>query len=250
MKITLIRNATLRLEYAGHTLVIDPYFAAAKSLPSYAGRSKNPLVDLPIAPLAILDGTEAVLISHTHTDHFDALAQEMLPKNMPLFCQPADEALIRRKGFTDVTVVGEAVQWQNIRIQRTEGRHGSSNAVLSDMGVVSGFVLRAENEPTLYLAGDTVWYDAIAKIVSETQPDVIVSHSGGAMWGDDELIVMDAEQTIALCKYAPQSKIVAVHLEALDHCTVTRQALSVAADKAKVSAQQLFIPTDGESIDF
>ncbi len=248
MKLTLIRNATLRLEYAGQLILVDPYLAAAKTLPAYAGKSENPLVDLPIPAEMVVEGAAAVLVSHTHTDHFDPVAQELLPKNLPLFCQPADAAFIAGKGFARVFPIATELSWRGIHIRRTDGRHGSSDSVLADMGTVSGFVLRAAGEPTLYLAGDTVWTDAVAAEIDRTCPDVIVTHSGGAVWGDGEFIVMDAAQTVAVAEYAPHSKIIAVHLEALDHCTVSRKQLKKAAKKAGIGRKLLIIPADGETV--
>ncbi len=39
-------------------------------------------------------------------------------------------------------------------MSRTSGRHGSGQ-IGEQMGAVSGFVLAAAGEPTLYIAGDT-----------------------------------------------------------------------------------------------
>ncbi len=50
MRLQLIRSATLRLDYAGHHLLIDPYFAPKHSRPTYTGKSPNPLIDLPLSP--------------------------------------------------------------------------------------------------------------------------------------------------------------------------------------------------------
>lgn len=50
MQIQLIRNATLHITYAGHIFLIDPYLAAKHTMPSFAGISPNPLVDLPFSP--------------------------------------------------------------------------------------------------------------------------------------------------------------------------------------------------------
>jgi hypothetical protein len=58
---------------------------------------------------------------------------------------------------------------------------------------------------------------------------------------------MDEEQTIALCRAAPDAVVVAIHLEALDHCTVTRATLRSMAEKRGITAQQLVIPADGET---
>lgn len=250
MKITLIRNATLRVNYAGHTLLIDPYFAPKHTLPSFTGRSQNPMVGLPDTPAEIINGVEMVVVSHLHTDHFDPPAQEMLPKDTPIFCQPGDERQIGEKGFSSVSPIDTDVVWNEITIIRTAGRHGTSQAVLSDMGQVSGFVFKADSEPILYIAGDTVWYADVQAAIDQHQPDVIVTHSGGAVWGDNELIIMDAEQTANVCRYAQNSKVVAIHLEALDHCLTSRADLRDYATNAGVPEAQLLIPGDGETLEF
>ena len=80
MKIQLIRNATMRLNYASIGILTDPLFAAKHTLSSYAGKSRNPLVDLPMSPPEVLVDVDMVLLSHLHSDHFDRCAQEILPK--------------------------------------------------------------------------------------------------------------------------------------------------------------------------
>jgi hypothetical protein len=92
-----------------------------------------------------------------------------------------------------------------------------------------------------------VLYPPVVETIKETSPDIIVTHSCGAKW-DGDLIVMDAEQTIATCELAKDACIVAVHMEALDHATVSRADLRRAADVAKISARRLLIPADGETL--
>lgn len=103
MRLQLIRSATLLLDYAGQHILIDPFFAPKHSRPSYTGRSPNPLVELPLPPEQILDGVELVIVSHLHSDHFDPVAHQLVPKTLPLLCQPGNEETIRDKGFLDVT---------------------------------------------------------------------------------------------------------------------------------------------------
>ena len=250
MKIKLIRNATLKITVAGHTFLIDPYFAPKHTLPSFTGRSPNPMVDLPETPADVLADCEMVLVSHLHTDHFDKVAQNLLPKRLPIYCQPGNEGKIGEAGFEDVTPITDRIIWQDVTITRTPGRHGTSASILGLMGEVSGFVLAAVGEPTVYWMGDTVWYKDVQQVIDQYKPDIIVTHSGGAVWGDGELIIMDAAQTVAVCQYAPQSKVIATHLEALDHCLSTRSDLADAAKEAKIQANQLFIPEDGVELDF
>lgn len=246
MQIQLIRNATMRITYAGHLFLADPYFAPKHSRPSFTGRSPNPLVDLPLTPDEIMHGIEMIIVSHLHSDHFDPLAQELLPKDVPLFCQPGDAETIRAKGFRDVRPVDEGVIWNGISFHRVAGSHGTSSGVLGDMGQVSGFIFQAEGEPLVYWCGDTVWYEETVKTIQKWNPNVVITHSSGAVWGPEkELIVMDASQTLAACLAAPGSQVVAVHMEALDHGTVSRERLREAAYRAGVEGR-LVVPEDGE----
>lgn len=249
MNLQLIRNATLRLHYGGQLLLIDPYFAPKHSLPSYAQKSNNPLVDLPLSIDEITQDVDALIVSHLHTDHFDSVAKERLEKDLPLFCQPTNDTAIREGGFRDVRVLETVTDWHGVTITRTDGRHGEGDTAQL-MGKVSGFVFQAEGEPTIYWCGDTVWYETVQQVIDAYQPDIIVTHSCGAVWGDDPRpIVMDAEQTVALCQYAPQSKVIAVHMEALDHATVSRADLRAYADEQGISTDRLLIPADGDMIE-
>jgi hypothetical protein len=71
--------------------------------------------------------------------------------------------------------------------------------------------------------GDTIWCEPVADLIEQIQPDIIITHSCGAMWGNNELIVMDAAQTLEVCQAAPNSVVIATHMDALDHATVSRE---------------------------
>jgi len=248
MKLRLLRNATLKLDYAGRTVLIDPFFAPKHSRPSFTGRSPNPTVDLPASTDDILAGVELVVVSHLHADHFDPVAQQLVPKHLPLICQPGDEATIRNAGFIDVAPLVDVQEWNGLRLTRREGSHGLG-PVVEKMGKVMGFTLEAEGEPGIYWAGDTVLYPPVTETIEATSPDIIVTHSCGARW-DGDLIVMDAGQTIAVCELSPRSTVIAVHMEALDHATVSRDDLRRAADARGGAAARLLIPQDGETLSF
>lgn len=253
MKLQLIRNAMLRLHYAGHLILIDPDLAPAFSRRSFTGRSQNPMVELPIPIDQILQDVELVVVSHLHQDHFDTVAYEVVPKHLPLLCQPGDETFIHEKGFQDVTPLESSYTWQGIHFTRIGGHHGTGE-VETIMKNVMGLIIQAAGEPTIYWAGDTILCDEVRQAISEYTPDVIVTHSCGAMWPDSAgerwLIVMDASQTVESCRIAPpQTTIIATHMEALDHATTTRADLRNGATAAGISADRLLIPADGELLE-
>ena len=162
-----------------------------------------------------------------------------------MFCQPGDEARILAKGFRSVTPIADALTWQGIHITRTRARHGSG-VWAEKMGNVSGFVFRAQGEPTVYWCGDTVWYEDVAQTILREQPAVIITHSSGACFEANEPIVMDAAQTIEVCRAAPNAIVVAVHLESLDHGMALRGDLRALAEREGIAPERLLIPADGE----
>ena len=247
MQIRLIRNATMRLAYGGRDFLLDPFLAPPKTLESFAGVSPNPIAGLPCPAAEVLAGAEVTVLSHLHIDHFDPIAQELLSDYKPILCQPGDEDRIAAMGFKDITPIVDSITWRGISINRCSGRHGSG-ALADQMGRVSGFVFRADGEPTLYWAGDTVWYDEVRSTIEQFRPDVIITHSSGAKFGESDPIVMDAEQTVTVCQAAPQATIIAVHMESLDHGTVSRADLRKVADSAAIRTGRLLIPADGERI--
>jgi len=246
MQLELIRNATLKITYGGRVLLIDPYFAPRHSLPSFTGRSANPMTELPRSIDDILQSVELVIVSHLHTDHFDAVAKERVPKALPIFCQPGDEGRIRDEGFTNVTPLTQSITWQGVTITPRQGSHGVG-PVVEKMGPVIGLTLEADGEPAVYWAGDTVLYPPVTETIREFSPDIIVTHSCGARW-DGDLIVMDDKQTLEVSRLAPQATIVATHMEALDHASVTRQDLRQTAEAGGLDPSRLLIPADGETL--
>jgi len=250
MKLQLIRNATLKITYANQTILADPMLSVKGAFDPFAGNARNPTVELPIAVEHILAGLGCVMVSHPHPDHFDIVAQESLPKGLPVFCQPGDESMLTTAGFQQVTPIENAHTWQGITLTRTGGQHGMG-PVLERMGQVSGFIFQASGEPTIYWVGDTIWCDAVEIAIANFKPDIIITNSGGAkVPGYDSLILMDEAQTLTTVKASDTATVVAVHLEALDHCAVTRQSLRQAADEAGIAPTRLIIPSDGEILSF
>jgi len=247
MNIQLIRNATMILMYAGRVILTDPMLSTKGEIRSFAGIAQNPTVELPMPAKDVIKGIDSVLVSHVHPDHFDKPGSELLPKEIPLFCQPEDKNRMTEEGFRQVIPVVNSFTWEGITIIRTGGKHGSGN-ILERMGTVSGFVLQAKGEPTVYWVGDSIWCEEVENTIKTYKPDVIITHSGGATIPGFEPIIMDANQTLKVLNAAPNAKVVAIHTESLDHCTVTRKMLREMSDREKILSTRFLIPNDGEKI--
>lgn len=250
MRLQLIRSATLKLRYAGRTYLIDPWLAAKGSGRNYSGGGPSPLVDLPMTVEQIVGDVDTVIVSHLHSDHFDEAARAALPRDIPLLCATRDASAIVAFGFIDVEALDLTARVGAARIDVTSGRHGPPE-VLAEMGEVAGFVFRAGGEPTLYWVGDSILCDEVRAALAEFRPDVVVVHACGAAWGRHAPLVMDEEMVREVLRLAPQATVVATHMDAVDHATVSRRALREFVDRAAgPDAGRLRIPEDGEILRF
>jgi L-ascorbate metabolism protein UlaG (beta-lactamase superfamily) len=204
----------------------------------------NPLVPLPMPAEDLVRDVDAVFATHTHSDHWDATAVTLLAKNVPLFGQPEDEAKFRSQGFTAVTSGLESVTWNNIHIRRTGGQHGAGE-IGRAMAPVSGFVLRARDEPALYLAGDTIWCAEVEEALRTFRPNIAVLNVGAAQFLQAGAITMTADDVITVCQNAPETQVIAVHMDAINHCMLTRSDLALQLESSRLT-ERVAIPRDGE----
>lgn len=249
MRIRLLRHATLLVQVGDARLLIDPMLGAIGTqppVPETPNPRPNPLVDLPVPPLEVVAGLSATLVTHLHSDHFDRTALDMVPRDRPVVCQPRDQPMFVRAGLQAVTFDG-TVEVDGLSISRTRGQHGTG-AIGKEMGDVSGYVIAADGEPTLYVAGDTVWCQDVQDAITSYEPAVIVVNAGAARFIHGDPITMDAPDVIATCKAAPDALIVAVHMEAMNHCGLDRTGLRAAMEAVGMGGR-VATPADGETLE-
>ncbi|HET8754521.1 MAG TPA: MBL fold metallo-hydrolase, partial [Solirubrobacteraceae bacterium] len=220
------------------TLLVDPMLDAAGArppVPDTPSPRPNPLVDLPEPAEAVVAGSDAVLVTHLHQDHLDATAIRLLPKERPLFCAPGDAGALRDHGFVDLRPVEDTLDWDGVPIARTGGVHGP-------LGPSPGFVIGS-----LYLAGDTIWCDEARAAIDAHRPGVIVVNAGGARFLEGGPLVMTADDVVAVARYASDARVIAVHLEAINHCLQTRAELRARLDEEGLTGRVL-VPEDGTDV--
>lgn len=247
MEVQLLRHATLIVTLNKKKLLVDPMLGGMGVMPPIQNSpnlQRNPLVELRIQ--LDFQNIDTILLTHTHHDHFDETAIEKLPKDKPIICQPEDEDKLQRLGFLKVYSVTNELYWQGITINRTGGQHGIGE-IAKKMAPVSGYVLQTEGEPSIYIAGDTIYCEEVATALFKYQPNIIVVNAGGARFITGDPITMSEQDVLKVCRQAQKSKVIAVHMEAINHCLVSREALYMCLEQESL-VDQVFIPMDGEKI--
>lgn len=251
MQVQLIRHATLRVSLGGHTFLVDPMLSDKDAMDPIQNASNSiriPMVRLPFSSSELLKDVEAVFVTHTHRDHWDDAATRCIPQALPVVCQPEDEQKFRDWGYTDVRPVATEARFDGIRILRTAGQHGSGE-IGRKMAPVSGFVLHADSSPSLYIAGDTIYCPEVESVLAVHRPEVAVLNTGAAQFNTGGPITMTALDVAKVCRNSPGTRVVAVHMEAINHCLLMRDELDRELRNYRLR-DRVAIPDDGEILRF
>jgi len=258
VKYTHVRNATGKIEYAGATFLVDPMLAEKGRYEGFQGAFnpsvRNPKVELPMTVEELMRGVEAIIVTHTHLDHWDEVAQKVIDKGIPVFAQDEkDAADIRNQGFKDVRVMQPSATFKGVTLTHVEGSHGTlehydNPDLAAVLGESMGFLLSAPGEKTVYFMGDTVWTQRVSKTIRNFKPAVLVMNTGYAKTlFYNASIIMGIEDVARATRLAPEAKIVTVHMDAINHCTVSRENMRAFVGKAKLG-NRVFVPEDGEAL--
>lgn len=253
---TQLRNATLIINYAGKKILIDPWLAEKGAVSGFGGtindHIRNPTAELPMPINEIID-VDAVILTHNHPDHWDDAAKNAIPKDRLIFTQHEKDAQsIRSAGFSNIRILDENNIYDGITLIKTPGQHGKDK-VVEDMkevlGDVSGIVFKHPEEKTFYIAGDTIWCQAVEDNLKKYYPDIIVLNSCDAKVIGDESIIMGKQDVYEVYKAAPDATIIASHMESVNHATLSRKELRESLSE-KGMMQRVLVPEDGESYTF
>lgn len=147
-------------------------------------------------------------------------------------------------------------EFGGVQLHKTGGQHGSDTLyaipeLAHALGEVMGVVFEAPGQKTSYVVGDTVWRDEVERALERYNPEVIVLNTGAAeMTGfEGDPIIMGKEDTLRSRRAAPKATIIAVHMDAVNHMTLTRDELADYVQEEGIQAH-VSIPADGEIISF
>ena len=108
-------------------------------------------------------------------------------------------------------------------------------------------VFRHPEDKTLYIAGDTIWNHHVEEALARHRPEVIVLNAGDAQVPGLGSIIMNTKDVQAVHEAAPAATLVSSHMEAVNHCLLSRAGLRDFAE-AQDFAGSLRVPEDGETL--
>jgi L-ascorbate metabolism protein UlaG (beta-lactamase superfamily) len=251
MRMHFLRNATFLLHAGPHQILVDPMLGPPASLMSLTfvrGPQRNPLVPLPgSAELGQLAAASACVLTHCrygHADHLDRPGIRLLAKHqIPVYAQARDQTYLQRRGLRVAPVhAGVRQPFLGGTLLPVPAQHGY-DWLHWLMGPGLGYLIELPGEPSVYICGDTILTPAVAATITQHRPDVVIVPAGGARLDIGRPILMTPDDVIRCIALAPD-RVVALHLEALNHCPTTRATIRQRAEQAGL-LHKVMIPEDG-----
>lgn len=261
MKIHHLRSATFVIESGKHFILIDPMLGAKGTIPPFSvlrfKPKKNPTVELPANTDKMLEKVTHTILTHSqtfgfkplqHSDHLDLAGEQFLvSRNIPVTTPAKDKAYLEKYG---ITVANGVDDWQTIdflggKITAVPAQHGHG-WIHKLMANGSGFFLELPNEPSIYISGDTVLTADVRRALTELQPDITVVAAGEAQMDVGQPLLMSTSEILEFVALSP-NKVIANHMEALNHCPTDRKTFKRVLEENKL-ADKVFIPEDGETL--
>ena len=218
--ISYVGGPTAILEWAGLRVLTDPTFDSPQTYPDPDG---TPLVKTHGPGIAIdeIGPIDLVLLSHhEHEDNLDASGHSLL----------AGGVLSTPEAAADLGVTGLAA-WQPLTlgsatITAVPALHGPPGCE-SYMGTVTGFVLEAAGEPTVYVSGDNASLDLVREIAGRFPSiDIALLFAGAARVPSiDAALTLTSVDAATAAKTLGATVVVGLHTEDWEHFSETRADL-------------------------
>jgi L-ascorbate metabolism protein UlaG (beta-lactamase superfamily) len=181
MKVTYLGTASVLLEYGGLRIITDPVLDAPGESysfgPGYAPKSWFQSSRSYAVPDLDLGGIDVALVSHDHHgDNLDAAGRDLLAGIPFVVTNPWAARRLGAHGLRS----GEATGIDSVTITATPARHGPR--FTPQVNQVTGFLLSAPDEPTVWISGDTVLTDELRAALPSLRADVAIIHCGGVQF--------------------------------------------------------------------
>jgi L-ascorbate metabolism protein UlaG (beta-lactamase superfamily) len=152
--ITYLGHSTTLIEVDGVRVLTDPLLRRRAAHLLRAGRAPWP------------GEVDAVLVSHGHHDHLDLPSLARLPRSVPVVLPRGLGRLVRARGFTDVTEVGDGdeVPIRDVLVRATHADHPGRPSPGRSAATVGFAVLGSRR---VFFAGDTDLFPEMDGLVDD-----------------------------------------------------------------------------------
>lgn len=171
VRVTWIGHASFFLQFAGHSVIVDPNWAKWHGP---VKRSRVPGLDLHGVPKVDL-----VLVTHAHFDHLHKPTLRILQAREGIVVPLGSRSLVKYLGFPAIheMKVWDELCFDNLEIIHTPSHHWGARFLHDTHRDFGGYIVRAGGK-SVFHCGDSAYFEGFREIGSRYEIDIALMPIG------------------------------------------------------------------------
>lgn len=245
VRVTWIGHASFFIQFAGHSVLVDPNWAKWHGPVKRQRHPGLPLHDFPEVDL--------VLVTHAHFDHLHKPSLKILQADKGIVVPTGSSSLVRKLGFPAVHEmrVWDEIDILGMRIIHTPSHHWGARYVHDTHRDYGGYLMCA-NGKSVFHCGDSTYFDGFTEIGKRYEIDIALMPIGAYESPSGRDVHMNPEQAVRAFQDLGAKILIPMHYgtfplgnEALSEPV---ERLLLEADRLEIS-EKIFIPEEGVGIE-
>ena len=171
VRVTWIGHASFFLQFAGHSVIVDPNWAKWHGP---VKRHRQPGLDLHGVP-----EVDLVLVTHAHFDHLHKPSLKILQAREGIVVPQGSGSLVKKLGFpaTYEMSVWDQLQFDQLEIIHTPSHHWGARFLHDTHRDYGGYIVRAGGK-SVFHCGDSAYFGGFAEIGVKHNIDIALMPIG------------------------------------------------------------------------
>lgn len=189
VRITWIGHASFLLQFADHSVMVDPNWATWHG---FVKRQRHPGLDIKLLPFIDL-----VLVSHAHFDHLHKKSLRIIDSSEGIVVPKGSGNLVKKLGFHSVIEMAlwEQRRFGDLEITHTPCHHWGARYLHDTHRDYGGYLITSGNV-TIFHCGDSAYFDGFKEIGAKHHIDIALMPIGAYNAPSGRDVHMNPEEAI------------------------------------------------------
>jgi L-ascorbate metabolism protein UlaG (beta-lactamase superfamily) len=189
VRITWIGHASFFLQFAGHSVIVDPNWAKWHGP---VKRSRQPGLSLHGVP-----ELDLVLVTHAHFDHLHKPSLKILQAREGIVVPKGSKSLVKRLGFPAIheMEIWGALKFDELEVIHTPSHHWGARFIHDTHRNFGGYIVRAGGK-SIFHCGDSAYFEGFKEIGQRYEIDVALMPIGAYESPSGRDVHMNPEEAV------------------------------------------------------
>jgi L-ascorbate metabolism protein UlaG (beta-lactamase superfamily) len=246
VRITWIGHASFFLQFAGHSVIVDPNWAKWHGP---VKRQRKPGLDLHGVP-----EVDLVLVTHAHFDHLHKPSLKILQAREGIVVPLGSGSLVRRLGFpaTHEVKIWDTLNFDALEIIHTPSHHWGARFIHDTHRDYGGYIVRTGGK-SVFHCGDSAYFDGFTEIGRRYDIDIALMPIGAYESPSGRDVHMNPEEAVRAFADLGAKALIPMHYGTFPLGNEPHdepvERLLMEADRLGIS-DQVLIPEEGVGIEW